>query len=400
LRLSKYLPWSVAAIALLLLAVEVVSCNLRPGSDVDVPRGMSEEFKPFFETYSAIKRQHVDREALDNAALAEGAIRGMLQALDDPYATYLDKNDFEVGLGRFRGSFEGIGAEVANRQGSTVIVAAFPGSPAEKAGIRSGDVILEVDGSSTEGLSVIEVVTKIRGAKGTPVRLLVLHRGDADPVALDIVRDVIATPTVRHEVIEGDLLYIRVSTFGETTKDELIKAFEQSEAVGAKGMLIDLRNNPGGYVSSAIDVTSQFLKDGLVFYQVDGQGQREEHPVVSGGQATDDIITVLVNEFSASASEIFAGAMRDHQRALLVGTKTFGKGSVNLQYPLSGGAGVYFTVAHWYTPGGSLIEGQGIAPNIEVHNKRDSDEDLQLMRAIEVLRERIQQGDSYGLGGS
>jgi carboxyl-terminal processing protease len=389
----------VAAISLMLLAVAVVSCELRAGSDVDVPSGMSDEFKPFFETYSAIKKQHVDKDSLDNTALAQGAIRGMLQALDDPYATYLDRNDFEVELGRFRGSFEGIGAEVANRDGRTVIVAAFPDSPAEKAGIRSGDVILEVDGANVEGLSVIEVVTRIRGSKGTPVKLLVLHRGDAEPVAVDIVRDVITTPTVRHEVIEGDLYYIQIASFGETTKDELVKAFEQYRTAGARGMLIDLRNNPGGYVSSAIDVTSQFLKEGLVFYQVDGQGNREDHNVVGGGQATEDIITVLVNEFSASASEIFSGAIRDYQRALLVGTKTFGKGSVNLQYPLSDGAGVYFTVAHWYTPDGSLIEGQGITPNVEVHNSPDSDEDLQLMRAIEVLRERIQQGDSYGLGG-
>jgi carboxyl-terminal processing protease len=398
-RVSKYLPWSVATVALLLLAVAVVSCELRAGSDVDVPRGMSEEFKPFFETYSAIKDQHVDKAALDNTALAQGAIRGMLQALDDPYATYLDREDFEVELGRFRGSFEGIGAEVAGREGQTVIVAPFPDSPAERAGIRPGDVILEVDGDSVDGLSVIEVVTRIRGDKGTTVSLLVQHRGETEPVAVDIVRDVIATPTVRHQIIEGDIFYIYISSFGEPTKDELVNAFEQYRASGARGMLIDLRDNPGGYVSSAIDVTSQFLKEGLVFYQVDGQGNRDDYQVVAGGMATDDIITVLVNEFSASASEIFAGAIRDHQRALLVGTKTFGKGSVNLQYPLSDGAGVYFTVAHWYTPDGTLIEGQGITPNVEVQNNPDSDEDLQLERAVEVLRERIQQGDSYGLGG-
>ena len=355
-------------------------------------KDLPQDFQRLSEVWHLLQREHIDGGTLDGKALSDGAIRGMLQALDDPYAAYLRPDQFEMETQDLQGYFEGIGAEVAMRDGHITILAPLPDTPAEKAGIRPGDVILEIDGDSAEDLSLLEAVTKIRGRKGTSVELLVLHLNSNEPELIAITRGVIPLTTVRLEMMPGGIGHLRLSSFSGNTDDELEEALERFEGSNGAGLVLDLRNNPGGLVSSVVDVASEFLSDGLVLYQIDAHGSRNDWSVKSGGKATDIPLVVLVNEFSASASEVLAGALRDQGRAPIVGTVTFGKGSVNNIWPLRDGSGINFTIARWYTPSGVQIEGEGVVPDYKVENPEDGSEDLQLDRAIEILQGRIGQG--------
>lgn len=390
MRSPKASLWFAIVIGVLVMAAVVASCNLNTGgsssSSIELPEGIPPEFKTLFEVYFALEEDHLNRDELDATALSQGAIRGMLDALGDVHASYLDPDFFSAELERFRGSFEGIGAEVSMKDGQVVVVAPIPDTPAERAGIRPGDTILEVNGESTQGLGVFEVVARIRGPEGTSVDLLILHRNDSSPTPITITRGVVKVPTVDLRILTGGLAHLKVQFFGENTSKELEDALERVEQFNSKGLILDLRNNPGGRVDTVVEMTSQFLDSGLVLYQIDGQDKRTDYEVKSGGKAQDISMVVLVNDFSASSSEIMAGALRDHGRAQLIGTKTFGKGSVNIQRALSDGSGIYFTIARWYTPNGTLIEGGGIEPDIVVPSDPEGVEDFQLDKAIEVLQ--------------
>ena len=342
-------------------------------------------FATLFEVHDILRREHFNRNTLDTQVLSEGAIRGLIEALDDPHASYIPPELFSVESERFKGSFEGIGAEVSMKDGQLVITAPIPGNPAEKAGIRKGDIILEINGKTTEGLGVYEAVAMIRGPKGTPVDLLVLHRNASTPVVITVVRDVIKQPSLNLRILTGGIAHLELNSFSETTNEELITALETVNKFQSKGLIIDVRQNVGGLVSATVDATSQFLDSGLVFYQVDGSGRRTNYRVREGGLALDIPLVLLMDEFSASGSEILAGALRDHDRAILVGTKTFGKGSVNIQHALSDGSGIYYTIARWYTPLGDVIEGHGLLPDIEVLGDPEGEEDFQLDKAIDLL---------------
>ena len=371
-----------------------------PGQDTqanvtqtDIPiEGLPPEFARLAEVWALLQREHIDRENIDPSTISDGAIRGMLAALDDPYAAFLDRERAPLERQDIQGFFEGIGAEVGLRDGAITILAPMPDTPAEKAGLKSGDVILEVNGEGIEGLSLLEVVGLIRGEKGTTVRLLVRKRNSGELAELDIERGVIQLTSVNLLMQVGRIGHLRLSGFAGTTNDELQLALDRFERSQGLGMVVDLRNNPGGLVSSVVDVTGQFIDGGLVLYQIDAQGNRREWKAESGGMALDTPVVVLVNEFSASASEVFAGAIMDYGRAPVIGTTTFGKGSVNNLWALSDGSGVNFTTARWYTPNGTLIEGEGIDPDIIVEESEDEDEDPQLDRAIEVLKEQIAEG--------
>ena len=382
---------------LILVSVSVLlitaGCGGSDGSASETSiEGLPPQFQRVAEVWKILQQEHIDGEQLGGQELSDGAIRGMMQALDDPYAAFLTPDQFSLHTQDMQGFFEGIGAEVALRDGEITILAPMPDTPAEKAGIRPGDIILEIEGESTQGISILEAVAKIRGAKGTSVELLVLHLNDGRPVLITITRGVIPLQSVRLLMQVGQIGHLRLFGFTGTTDRELSDALERFERSKGVGLVLDLRNNPGGLLSSVVDVTSQFIDKGLVLYQIDAQGKRTEWEAKSGGNARDIPMVVLVNEFSASASEVFVGAMMDHDRATVVGTITFGKGSINNLWKLTDGSGVNFTIAHWFTPNGVLIEGEGISPDIVQEASEDESEDRQLDLAIKILQEQIARG--------
>ena len=394
--------WMLLAAAALLLALLVMAaaCTTQTDAPEDADaeagpqpiEGLPAEFGRLAEVWELLQEQHVNAAGIDPQAVSDGAIRGMLAAIDDPYAAYLDAEQFSLERQDIQGFFEGIGAEVGVRDGMITILAPLPDTPAEMAGIRPGDVILAVDGRDIGGLSLLEVVNLIRGEGGTTVRLLVRHRDAAEAVEIEIRRARIALESVRLIMQVGGIGHLRLTGFTRDTKEELLRALERFRRSRGAGLVVDLRNNPGGLVSSVVEVTSQFIDEGVVLYQIDAQGERRDWEAESGGAALEVPLVVLVNEFSASASEVFAGALADYRRAPIVGMTTFGKGSVNNLWPLSDGSGVNFTVANWFTPGGTLIEGEGIVPEIIIEPSESADEDRQLDQAIEILQQQLAKG--------
>ena len=395
--------WTVSSFLILVTVLIVaVSCGGNGSSSESATDTALEELPPEFhrmvEVWRLLGREHIDGGNLDPQELSDGAIRGMLRALDDPYAGFLNPEQFALEAQDIKGFFEGIGAEVGMRDGQITILAPMPDTPAEEAGIRPGDIILEIEGETTRGISLLEAVGKIRGEKGTPVEILVLHLNSSEPELLTIIRGVIPLESVRLLMQVGRIGHLRMFGFTDTTNEELEKAFERFERSKGVGLVLDLRNNPGGLLSSVVDVTSQFINDGLVLYQVDAQGNRTDWKVKKGGKAKTIPMVVLVNEFSASASEVFVGAIIHQDRATVIGTTTFGKGSVNNLWPLTDGSGVNFTIAKWFTPSGLQIEGQGISPDIVQEGSEDESEDVQFDLAIQILQEEIAQGENIAQG--
>lgn len=325
----------------------------------------------------------------DPQLLAQIAIEAMLDDIGDPYTSFLDPDEYELYAEDSQGKFEGIGAHVDLINNRITITAPIPDAPAEKAGIEPGDVVLEVDGESTEGWNLIESVIKIRGPEGSTVRLLVQHENSVEPVAIDIIRSVIQLESISLEILQGEIAYVKITTFADNTDETLTDTLREIDDLGARGIILDLRNNLGGLLSTTINIASQFLSDGLVLYAVDGDGKKTDYKVKSDGIAQDIPLVVLVNQFSASASEVLSGALQDHDRSVLVGTTTFGKGSVNLPKRLNNGSGLYFTIGRWYSPDGRLIEGKGLEPDIRVAAGTNDNETPQLDRAIEQLKAQI-----------
>ena len=317
------------------------------------------------EAWDIIFRNYIDREKLDTSTMSGGAIKGMIEVLDDPYTSYVGKEAYEMSVGRLEGKFEGIGAYVGMRDEQIIIIAPIPGSPAAEAGVMPGDVILEVDGNSTSGLNLEETVLQVRGPRGTTVTLLILHEGETQPVEIKIIRAEIKVPSVHYEM-KDDIAYIRINYFTERTSTELstvVKSLSQDEA---SGIILDLRRNPGGILEVVVDVVSYFLDDGVVVYAADVRGGRTPYSVKPKSVTTDLPMVVLTDNFSASGSEVLAGALQDHARAVIAGTITYGKGSINALYKLKDGSGLYITTSRWLTPNGHLIEGEGIKPDYEI----------------------------------
>ena len=375
----------------------VVSCSGNDGGNTEKVEieGLPSEFSRLAEVWELLSREQIDGSGLDPQVISDGAIRGMLAASGDPYAGFLDQEQYSLEREDIQGFFGGIGAEVGIRDGVATILAPMPDTPAEAAGVRPGDIILEVDGVSIQDMTLLEIVQLIRGEEGTIVTILLRHLSSPEPVAVEIERDIIKLESVNLLMQVGRIGHMRISGFTGSTNDELQEALERFERSKGVGIVLDLRNNPGGLVSSVVDVTSQFIEEGLVLYQLDAKGDRRNWEVKSGGKALDIPMVVLVNEFSASASEVFAGAIIDNNRATVIGSTTFGKGSVTNLWPLNDGSGVNFTTARWFTPNGSLIEGEGLTPDVVLDTvDEDEDEDIQLDRAIEILKEQLEEGTS------
>jgi carboxyl-terminal processing protease len=319
--------------------------------------------------WNIIQLDYVDKSKIDANKLTQGAIKGMVEALDDPYTSYLDTTAYELWVRSMEGKFEGIGAYVEEKDKQITIVAPIAGSPAEEAGLRSGDVILEINGKSTEGMSLIEAVLNIRGPTGTSVTLGVLHQGETEPQEISIMRTEIELPSVSFEM-KGDTAYIKITYFSERTAQELTPILE--DMTGATGIILDLRNNPGGLLETVIDVAGFFLREGVVVDVVDNQGKHTAYRVKPSKLVTDLPMVVLVNGYSASGSEVLTGALQDYGRATIAGSKTFGKGSVDVLRQLSDGSALYITTARWLTPNGRLIEGKGLPPDYELAEDEDA----------------------------
>ncbi len=385
--MSRTLKLAIASLlVILLLGIACVAMPLIPQQDAPPPGLEHVE-----EVWRLIQRYHVDSEDLDPNKLAEGAIRGLIEALGDPYTTYLTPQRYELWRTQLEGEFFGIGAIITIREGQLTVVAPIAGSPAEQAGIRPGDQILEVDGEPTAGMDLRAALMKIRGPQGTKVTLLVLHPDEDTPREIEITRAKIKVPSVKWEMLPNNLAHIRVTNFTERTDSEFTSALRDIIAHGATGIILDLRNNPGGPLDAAVKVASQFLEEGIVVYALDNRGEREDWSAQDKGIAPEIPLVVLVNSHSASASEVVAGALQDHNRGPIIGTKTHGKGSVNRIHRLGHGGALSITFARWFTPSGRQIDRNGIAPNFEVTitaEDIENDRDPQLERAIAYLMGR------------
>jgi len=315
------------------------------------------------QAWTVITHNYVEPSIANSTILDEGAVKGMVQALNDPYSAYLSPDEYKVSQSGLQGTFSGIGAQVGmNKNNQPVILAPLENSPAAKAGIETGDVVLAVNGKSTQGLSLTETVLLVRGPAGTIVKLLIQHEGEATPVEIDVVRAQINAPSVTYQIM-GNIAYIDITSFSEDTNDELNAGLQALDLKDSTGIILDLRDNPGGLVSDVVDVASHFIKAGVIVTLVDNKGDSFSQSVHPNGVFTDLPIVVLVNQYTASGSEVLSGALQDYHRATIAGNTTLGKGSYDSFFQLSDGSAIYLTIGRWLTPDGREIEGKGITPD-------------------------------------
>lgn len=356
--------------------------------NTQIPPEAEEVFDPFWEVWNLAQRQYFD-QPLDETLLMEGAIEGMLARLGDPNTRYLAPAAEESARDTMEGEIQGIGVTVEMVDDRITVVAPFEGSPAEAAGIRPGDVFLQADGVDLAGMDLSEAASLIRGPAGTTVRILVLR--DTETFELEVERAVVQIPSVRGEMLEGDIAYVRLSRFANRTAEELQEILDDLLSQDPGGMILDLRNNPGGGLDASVDIADQFLDEGIVLTEQFGTGREQVFRSSESGLAQEIPLVVLVNEGSASASEVVAAAIHERDRGVLVGATTFGKGTVQTWHALSNGGGVRITTARWLTPHGNWINEEGLTPDISVALEEPqpdgSFEDSQLQAAIEQLRQ-------------
>ncbi|MBN1642815.1 MAG: S41 family peptidase [Anaerolineae bacterium] len=348
------------------------------------------EFAVFWEAWRIVQ-DHFYGDPPDRTDRTYGAIRGSLETLDDPYTYFVEPQERDREQEDLRGSFGGIGAFVERAADGRILLTPIEGQPADLAGIQTGDELVAVDGVPvTPDLPFDDVLAMVRGQEGKIVRLTVRREGIAEELTIAVTRAEIVTPSVTYELKTPTIGYIAISIFGERTSEELRDAILDLREQGAVQYVIDLRNNGGGLLPAAVDVATQFLKEGVVLYERSSDGDEKSYPVGRGGLLHDEPIVVLVNSGTASASEIVAGAIQDYGRGELIGTKTFGKASVQLIFDLSDGSSVHVTNARWLTPNRQEIDGVGLTPDVVVEitdQDRQEQRDPQLDRAIERLQE-------------
>jgi len=403
----RVLRWAMFGLLVVLLSVMsgvvgfAIGGGGEDGGGTTSPAQGEADFGILDEIYDIVREDFVAQDSVDPELLLQGAVDGALSTLGDPHTIYIDPETYSLGIDIVTGQFEGIGARVEQDpvSGEVVIVAPFRDSPADKAGIRTGDVILTVDGESTAGWSVGQAVRRIRGPKGSEVTLGVRHdNGETEDIT--ITRAVIAIPTVfTHEVEDADgnpandIAYVELQQITEETVGNLSEVIGDIEEKGYRGLILDLRRNPGGGLSATIEVADLFLDSGIILIQVDKEGNEAVERADGGDWGEEIPLVLLVGRGSASGAEVLAAALRDNGRAVLIGTTTFGKGSVNHLRELSDGGALYITIARWLTPNGEQIEAIGLAPDIEVVPTEEDIElrrDVQLFAAIDYLRESIQ----------
>jgi carboxyl-terminal processing protease len=352
------------------------------------PAGTEELFIPFWETWQIVHDQYIE-QPVDDQKLMQGAIRGMLEALGDQHTSYMDPDQYRDAMISMEGEYEGIGAWVNTDGDYLTIVEPMKGSPAEAAGLKEGDQVIAIDGEDMTGIAPDMARLKVLGPAGTTVVLTIRREGLEETFDVPITRASIIVPSVEYEMLDGNIAYVRLRTFGERSTQEMHAALEDLLAQEPVGLIFDLRNNSGGGLLTAVNIASEFIAEGVVLHEEYGNGTRDAYEVSGNGIATDIPMVVLVNEWSASASELVAGALQDHGRAVLVGTVTFGKGTVQNWISLSNEQGaVRVTIARWLTPNGNNIHEIGLMPDYEVpltEEDASADLDPQLDKAIELL---------------
>lgn len=346
-------------------------------------------FKPFWEAWELVHKQYLD-QPVDDVLLMQGAIRGMLDSLGDEHTGYMDPQEYQQANAPLEGEYDGIGAWVDTNGELLTVVTPMPGSPAEEVGLKPGDQVIAVDGEDVIGVDPNLVLRRVLGPAGTVVVLTVQREGSAEPLIFEITRAKITIPSVVSEMKDGNIAYLQLTSFGEKTTADMKEALASLLEQNPKGLILDLRYNGGGFLVTAVEVVSQFIEGGqVVMYEVYGDGSRNTYKSLPGGLATSIPMVILVNEGSASASEITAGALQDYGRATLVGTQTFGKGSVQIWTDLQDNQGaVRITVARWLTPKERQIHEVGLTPDVIVEITQedvDADRDPQLEKAIEIL---------------
>ncbi|MFW5884750.1 MAG: S41 family peptidase [Patescibacteria group bacterium] len=353
------------------------------------------DFGVFWDTWNELDKSYIDKESLKTQERVYGAVEGMVKAAGDPYTNFMTPEETEDFNTDMEGSFEGIGAEIGVREEVLTIIAPISGMPAEKAGLKAGDKVIEINGESASDLNVDEAVEKIRGPKGSKVTLSILREGESETQNVEIIRDEIDLKSVRYEKKEDGIAYVQIANFSEDTSAEFNKEITKVIADDNKGIVLDLRNNPGGYLNIAVEMASKFIPRGeLVVQERKSNGKVDEFKALGGANLEELPVVVLINEGSASASEILAGALRDQKESLLVGEKSFGKGSVQQLKKLKDGSSLKVTIAEWLTPNGDSINEEGLNPDIKVEITKENiedQEDVQLERALEEIRKKINQ---------
>ncbi len=356
-------------------------------SDTTPPPGVEKAFEPFWQVYNLIESSYLDRDTVQNDKLVDGAIKGMMDTLGDQFSAYMDPATYPLLNDDLSGEVQGIGAvvETVTDTKQVRIVSVLEGSPAESAGLKSGDIFVKVDGEDITALDQLQLVTKVRGPEGSQVTLT-MQRGD-QTIDFTITRARIQIPTVESKKISG-FGYIKLRDFSVNASQQINDAIKKLDPSRLNGLILDLRGNPGGLLTSAIDIASTFIKDGTILIEDFGNGNEQVYS--ANGKVIDSStpMVVLVDENSASASELVAGALQDRGRATIVGVTTFGKGTVQTWQSLVNGGGVRLTIARWLTPDRHWIHGQGITPDVVVEwpvDGRDPKDDPQLNAAVEYL---------------
>lgn len=388
------------ALGVVLLALACLTVGYILGTQSTMPAVAQTEtvtdreelFAPFWETWDLLHTIYVDVEEMDDTALMEGALRGMLDVIEDPNTSYMTPEEFERASEGLQGSFEGIGAYVRKDEisGALMIVSVIETSPAEEAGVLDGDAIYEVDGENITHLDQTQMVNRVRGPAGSTVVLGIRRKGVSGLLQIEVVRANVTIPSVESEMI-GDVAYLRLLQFGAQTTQEQRAALVDLMANEPSGLVLDLRGNPGGYLQTAVDVADEFLPEGPVLIERTADDE-VEFVTEPGGVAEDIPLVVLVDQGSASASEILAGALQDVERAVVIGTDTFGKGTVQNWRMLSNGGAARITIARWYTPDGRTVDGDGLEPDVEVHwpiYATTDDFDPVLEAALRVLQGNV-----------
>lgn len=357
----------------------------------DPPATFSDvDFESFWETWNLIESKYVSNNGLDRQKMFWGALAGLVDSLDDPYSVFFPPKEAEIFESSVRGDFEGVGMEIGMREGVLTVIAPLKGTPAERAGIRTGDQILKIDETITSDITIDEAVTFIRGERGTIVKFTIFREGEEEPLEIEVERDVIEIPVIETEQKSDGVFVISLYSFSAHSTEAFREALREMIKSGGTKMIIDLRGNTGGYLEAAVDISSWFLPAGEIVAREEF-GSGEEHLYRSRGYDIFENlpVVILVNQGSASASEIMAGALSEHGIATLVGEKTYGKGSVQELIDIEGGSSLKLTIARWLTPNGKSISKEGLEPDVKVEFTKEDFEagrDPQMEKAIELLK--------------